>query len=127
MTIKGALSTLEALAECSGNEADFEALDVIRKHIREHRKTVRTKRPIQQRKAKCIGLVPTDMNHGGRCWRCKGKGILSPNKSQDEIALKLLKRVSAEFHQGEEFDQPSHYANIVTDIDNYIAQLPSVL
>ena len=50
----------------------------------------------------------------------------SSNTTQAAIALELLKRVSAEFHQGEEFDQPSHYANIVTDIDNYIAQLSAV-
>lgn len=48
------------------------------------------------------------------------------NTAQAEIAITLLKRVSTEFHQGEECDQPSHYANIVNDIDDYISQLSAV-
>jgi DnaJ-class molecular chaperone len=32
-------------------------------------------------RCKGVGLIPIDMNRGGKCWRCNGKGIVRPKKS----------------------------------------------
>jgi hypothetical protein len=36
-----------------------------------------------------IGFVPTDMNRGGKCWLCKGKGTLKKGQAKK---LKFLLR-----------------------------------